>query len=889
MNTPTRAPHISPPRFAERLSGWLAPRDMRESFLGDLAEQFQREAADRGVLAARVWYWHQALRTPVAFMRQRDARVTTDRGDTLMTSLATDVRIAFRTFARRPGFSAVVVLTAALGIGAATTIFSAANPILFAPLPYPNADRIVVIKQSDNGAPGSRLGYATIVDVREQSHAFAAVAAIGGWQATVTGNGTPVQFAGLRVTPDYFSVLGVHPAIGRDFRREEDVAGAPRTVILAHNLWRTRFNGDSTLVGRTITLNDYPYLVVGVMPAGFEDVGAPAVQAWRPLQYNVSLPYACRTCQHLVALGRLREGMSVSSAAGELDALLGRLGREHQAEYPEHVGAAAVSLGEDLTKSVRPAMLATLGAVVLVLLIACVNVTNLLLGRVAERRSELAVRAALGASRARIVRQLLAESALLGTAGGMLGVALAWLGVRTLVQLAPPGLPRVHAMHVNGPVLALALAATTLVGIGFGLFPALTAARSDLSEGMQGASRRTVGASRRARSTLVVAEMALAVLVLAGSGLLLQSMRRLLDVRPGFDPRGVLSLQVQVVGQRFAQDTVVWRYFDRVLAAVRALPGVDDAALTSQLPLSGDFDAFGIHSERHPRANSQEDPSAHRYAITPGFLETMRIPLVRGRTFGTADNAGAPMVVMINESFARKYFPNEDVIGQRVRVGAADGGPWRTIVGVIGDIRQMSLAGGVSDAVYVPETQWANTDGTMSLVVRTRGNPAGLAESVRNAVWGVDKDQPIVRVASMSAVLASSAAERRFVLSLFELFALLAIVLAALGMYGVLAASVTERVREIGVREALGATPRDIMSMIVRQGMLLAGAGAVIGIALSLAGTRAIADQLFETSRVDPVTYAAALAALVFVALAACAVPAARAARVDPLESLRAQ
>jgi putative ABC transport system permease protein len=461
--------------------------------------------------------------------------------------------------------------------------------------------------------------------------------------------------------------------------------------------------------------------------------------------------------------------------------------------------------------------------------------------------------------------------------------------VRILVQLAPPGLPRLQAMQVNAPVLAMALAATTLVGMVFGMAPALSAARGDLHEGMRGASRRTVGVSRTARSALVIAEMALAVLVLAGSGLLLQSMRRLLDVRPGFNPRGVLSLQVQVVGQRFANDTVTWRHFDQVLAAVRAVPGVAEAALTSQLPLSGDFDAYGIHSERHPRANPQEDPSAHRYAISPGFLETMRIPVVRGRSIDSRDNSSAPMVALVNASFAKKFFPGEDVVGQRIRVGAADSGPWRTIVGVTGDLHQVSLVGDASDAVYVPEGQWANADGAMSLVMRTTGDAAALAEPIRRAVWSVDKNQPIVRVAMMEAVVASSAAERRFVLSLFEVFGMLAVALAALGLYGVLAASVTERVREIGVREALGATPRAIVSMIVRQGMALAAGGAAIGLALSIAASRALVDQLFATSRMDPVTYGAVLASLGLVALGACAIPAARAAMVDPMESLRAE
>ncbi|MEO8619468.1 MAG: ADOP family duplicated permease [bacterium] len=881
----------SPPMVAERILEWMLPGDMAEPYLGDLAESFAERWVVDGPAAARRWYWKQALHAPMRLTIRRGHRFRAERrsGDPVMIAIGTEARHALRGFARRPAFTAIAVLTTAIGIGAATTIFSAANPILFEPLPYPHADRVMSLLQLDDGKPGDRMGYMTIADIRDRSRTLALVAASGSWQGTMTGSGQPALYQGLRVSHQFFSVLGVHPAIGRDFLPSDDRPGAERTVILSNAVWRDRFNGDSSAIGHVTTINDYPYLVIGVMPEGFESVIQSDAQLWRPLQYDASLPYACRTCHHLKPIARLRDGVTVTAATQEVNGIFGQVKQEHAAEYPGRTGGAVTSLADDVTQAVRPAMFAVLGAVFLVLLIACVNVTNLLLGRTAERRSEIAVRSALGASQPRIVGQLLVESTLLAAMGGLLGVGLAWGGVRTLVRLAPASLPRVQAMHVNGPVLLVALLATTLVGLGFGMLPALAAARGSMQEGIQSGSRRTVGVSRSARSSLVVAEMALAVLVLAGSGLLLRSMRRLLDVSPGFESSGVLTMQVQVGGQRFANDTVTWRYFDEVLRTVRVTPGVQEAAFTSQLPLSSDFDASGIHSERHPRASPEDDPSAHRYAVTPGFLETMKIPVMRGRSLTAYDNGAAPPVVLVNDAFAKRFFPNEEAIGQRIRTGAADSGPWRTIVGITGDIHQLSLAGESTDAFYLPESQWSFADGSMSLVVRTSGDPAALREAVQTAVWSIDRNQPIVRVATMPEIVASSASQRRFVLTLFEAFALMGTLLAALGMYGVLAASVTERAREIGLREALGASPAQIMSMIVRQGMLLASAGAVLGVLLSTIVTRALADQLFGISRSDPVTYFAALGTLLLVALVACAAPAWRAARVDPMESLRAE
>jgi putative ABC transport system permease protein len=561
---------------------------------------------------------------------------------------------------------------------------------------------------------------------------------------------------------------------------------------------------------------------------------------------------------------------------------------DHPTEYGG-TGMLLPSLHEDTTGGVQSALLAVLGAVFLLLLIACANVTNLLLARGAQRQGEFAIRAALGAGRGRVVRQLLTESAALAAIGGLVGVAVAELGVRALVALSPPGLPRVDAIRVNASALAFALAVTTIVGLVFGMVPAIHAARADLHQGIKQGTRRTAGTSRFTRASLVISEVALAIVLLVGSGLLLRSMARVFAVSPGFQSSGLLTMQVQAGGARLSNDTLVRAFFDRVLETAAAQPGVESVALTSQLPLSGDFDGYGVHSQAHPRVNPEDDPSAFRYAVSPGYLATLRIPLVRGRLFTEADREDQPPVVIISEAFAKRLSPTGDMIGQHVRVGAADRGPWREVIGIVGDVRQISLSATQTEGIYLPESQWQFADNSMSLVVRARGDAAALAPAIRRAIWSVDKDQPITRIATMDQLVDATGAARRFTLVLFEVFAGVALVLAAAGIYGVLAGAVTERLREIGVRTALGATRRDILTMVVRQGISLTAVGLGVGLVASVAGSQAISGMLFGVSRLDPLTYASVTVMLVVVTLVACWVPARRATRVDPTEALRAE
>jgi putative ABC transport system permease protein len=801
------------------------------------------------------------------------------------TALA-DLRYGARRLRAAPGFTAIAVLTVAIGIGGTTAIFSAVNPILFESLPYPNANRIAMILEIRNDGGHSAGTFGMFRAFAERNRSFGAVAVLKAWQPTVTGADRPERFDGQRVSAGYFRVLGVSPIIGRDFEPSDDRFHGPDVVILSDALWRRRFAGDRSIVGRHITLDDNLYTVIGVMPDGFENVLAPPAALWAPLQYDTSLPAQGREWgHHLRTVGRLRSGAILDEASREINGL-GRavLNERHPDTYDPNTQFTVASLQDELTRGVRPALLAILGAVMLVLVIACVNVTNLLLARGVQRRSEFALRAALGAGRSRLVRQLLTESLLLAAMGGVVGMAVALLGVRALVALTPPGLPRVGAIRVDGAVFAFGLGITTLIGLAFGLIPALQAARHDPQQGLQHGSRHTAG-HRRTRGALVVAEVALALVLLVSSGLLLRSVERLFAIPVGFDSAGLLTMQVQIVGHRFDQNGATHWFFDRALEAARRVPGVTAAGLTSQLPMSGDRDEYGAHFEA-----SQGQPAAthgvFRYAVSPGYLETMRIPLRRGRLLDERDGAGAPPVVLISESLADSRFHSRDPIGQRLGIGPA--GPF-TIVGVVGNVKQLSLALSESDAVYINATQSWYADNAMSLVVRARGNAASFAPAVRQAIWSVDKDQPVVRVATMDDLLAASAAERRFALILFEAFALAALVLAAAGIYGVLAGSVAERTREIGVRAALGASRGNILALVVRQGMTLTVLGAVIGLMGAAAASQAIVTLLFGVSRLDPVTYLGVIALLLAVSAVACWVPAWRAARVDPATTLRSE
>jgi putative ABC transport system permease protein len=716
----------------------------------------------------------------------------------------------------------------------------------------------------------------------------------------MTSKAEPQRLDGQRVTAEYFRALGVAPALGRDFHPADDRVDSPNVVILSDKLWRQRFGADPAILGRAITIETSRqgesdlYTIIGVMPKSFENVLAPSAELWAPLQYNPALPPDGKEWgHHLQMIARLAPGVSRAQAQSELDAILPAWAAAHSAGYDSSggppTGFLVHSLGADITRDVRPALLAILGAVALVLLIACVNVINLLLARGAQRRGEFAMRSALGASRTRIARQLVTEGLLLAAIGGALGIAAAHATLKTLLALSPPDLPRLSAVRLDLGVFVFAGAITTLIGLAFGLFPGLHLSRNELQPAIRQTSGRTVAGHHRTRGTLVIIEVALALVLLVSAGLLLRSVQRLFAVPPGFEPSHVLTMQVQEDGRRYDKDADRERFFTEALRRVRDLPGVQSAAFTSQLPLSGDLDTYGIEFAAYP---DQLGEPAFRYAVTPDYFATMHIPLLRGRLLNEHDGVGAPGVVLISESLARREFPGRDPIGQRVRMGADVGHadkPWSTVVGVVGDVKQQSLAISEPDAFYTSSTQWAWADNARSLVVRTQGDPTALVPAVRAAIWSVDKDQPIVRVATMEAIVQASESQRHFALVLFEAFAIIALLLAATGIYGILAGSVTERTREIGVRSALGASPGNILALIFRQGMGLAIAGVAVGLVGAVAASRALISLLFGISPLDPVTYAGVIALLLGVAGLACLMPARRAAGIDPAITLRAE
>jgi putative ABC transport system permease protein len=806
-----------------------------------------------------------------------------------ITTTITDLRYAARRLRASPGFAAVSVLTLALGIGATVAIFSAVNPVLFEPLPYPHPDRIVMI--SDIGDGGSHLDvtFGTYRELAARSRSFDAFAVMKPWQPTLTGSAEPERLEGQRVSADYFRALAVSPSPGRAFQGSEDHAAGPDVVILSERLLRRRFGGDTAIVGRQITLDDHTFTVVGVMPATFENVLAPSAELWAPLQYAVSFtPDSREWGHHLRMVGRLRPDIARAAAVRELD----QIARTRLAEFPRvpwaslESGLIVRSLQDEITYGVKPALLAVLGAVLLVLAIACVNVTNLLLARGARRRGEFAMRAALGAGRGRMIRQLLTESLLLAIFGGALGIVLAEVGIRGLVMLSPPDLPRLGAIRLDGVVFAFALGVTTVIGVLVGVIPALHASRADLRVGLQQSSVRSSSDHGPIRSALVVAEVALALVLLVSAGLLLRSLERIFAVEVGFDADNLLTMQVQESGRRFDADSVRYQFFDDALDAVRRVPGITAAAFTTLLPLSGDLDVYGVHFEDD--RDRQDDGAALRYAVTPDYFSVMRIPLRRGRVLDPHDRRGAPRAALINESFANRRFRDKDPIGQRLQFGPDDG-HWYTIVGVVGDVKQASIALTQQDAIYITPTQWHWADKVMSLVIRSERDPSTLAPEVRRAIWSVDKDQPIVRVATVEQLVEKSAVERRFALTLFEAFALVALSLAAIGIYGVLSGSVAERTREIGVRSALGASQREIVALVLRQGMTLTGVGVVIGLSGAIIASRVLVTLLFGISHLDPITYAGVITVLLGVSTIACCIPAWRAAGVDPSITLRAE
>jgi putative ABC transport system permease protein len=797
------------------------------------------------------------------------------RGLPWLDALVQDIRYGVRTFRRDPTFSVVAILTLAFGIGVVVAIFGAVKAVLLDPLPYPRAERLVAIAEIRPDGSRNAGTFGMYRGLTERTRVFESLAVAKVWQPTLTGDGRPERLDGQRVSAAYFDVLKVPPARGRALQREDDRRGGPNVVVLSDGLWRRRFAADALIVGRVIRLDDNAYTVIGVTPAGFADALAPSAQIWSALQYDMSLGSAWG--HHLRTIARLRPDVAVDRASRDVDSA-GRavLDDQHPATYSSDARFSVFPLDDEVVRRVKPSLVAVMFAVSLVLLIACINVTNLLLARGARRRQELAMRIALGAGRGRLVRQLLTESFVLAAAGGVLAVGVAHAGVRVLTAFVPAELPRAAGIGVDAQVLAFAVGVTSLVGVFVGLVPAFDSLRRP-ADATRNVTRRVT--TRRA---LVVAEVALAVVLLVSAGLLLHSLRRLFAVSPGFDPSNVVTMQVQTSGRRFDKATTD-RFFERALAAVRDVRGVRVAGFTSQLPLSGDDDEYGVRFEgEDARAGS----SIFRYAVSDGYFDAIGIPLRRGRVIDARDSEATTFVAVISESIARRRFGSTDPLGRRLHLGPPTA-PWYTIVGVVGDVRQVSLAVTQPDAIYIPTRQSWFVDRALSLVVRMQGDAEPMAPAIRDAIWTADKDQPILRIATMNDLVAASASARRFALTLFEAFALAALALAALGLYGVLAGSVAERTREMAIRSALGASRSNVLGLVVQQGLALTTAGIAIGVGGALVAGRAIATLLFGITPLDPVTYGGVVIALLLVALLSSSVPAWRAVRIDPATALR--
>ena len=813
-----------------------------------------------------------------------------------------DLRFAGRQLRRNPGFTAISVATLGLGIGATTAIFSAIDPILFKPLPYPHPGRILMIWNTWQGSR-SEISFGTYLELSQRSHSFEFTAIFEPWQPTMTSREEPQRLEGQSVSAAFFQVLGATPSLGRDFRPADEGPHSPKVVILTDRLWRQLFHADSAAIGQPVKLDGDNYTVIGVMPSSFEDVLSPSADLWTPDQYDTTQITrefnSWAWGNHLRMAGRLKPGVSRIEAAQELAGIA----RTPWSQFPRPRWASLArglivdSLQDDIAHTVKPALLAVFGAVIILLAIASVNVVNLLLARSAQRAGEFAVRGALGASRRRIMRQLVTESMVLTFLGGVLGVALAIGGVRVIVTLSPPELPRLNAISFDPVAFLFASALITIVGLAAGAVPAFQISRNALQSGLRSASRRIAGGTHLwTRRLLVVAEVALAFVLLVSAALLMRSMHRLVAVDPGFSPSQLLTVQVVTAGHQFddalskpgSSENRRRLFFEQALDAVRRVPGVESAAFTSLLPLSDDPPVVGQYGAQFDDQDSQNGYNVFRYAVSPGYCQTMGIPLLSGRWLDDRDIDTAPQAALISESLARHHFRNRNPLGSRLHVGPRNR-PWYTVVGVAGDVKQTSLAIDQEDAVYLSTRQTWFADDTLSFVIRAHGNAGALVPSVKSAIWSVDRNQPIVRIMTMDRLMAITQAQRRFILTLFEAFGVVALLLAAVGLYGVLSGSVAERIHEIGVRMALGATRSSILAMALRDGMRLAGLGIGIGVCGALVATRAITSLLFGTSALDPVSWVGMSALLAAVAGLACWVPAWRGTKVDPATTLRSE
>ena len=808
-----------------------------------------------------------------------------------METLWQDLRYGFRTLAKSPGFAAVVVLTLALGIGANTAMFSVVYGVLLRPLSYPQPDRIVSIQWTYKGQPEDNLDDHQFRYFQQHHSPFQYLAADTPVGFNLTGGGEPERVAALRVSSDYFYVLGVQPSLGRDFSPDEDRIGGPNVVILSNGLWKSNFGGDPRLIGKSIQLDGIPFTVIGVMPAGFASIPPDPTISPRPADLWTTIAQVAKTIGgggNYEVLARLMPGVTRQQAHSYMDIASTDLRAEFPKRYRADLGMGVFPYLYAVSSDYRAPLLVLFGAIGFVLLIACANVANLLMARASTRSKEIAIRTALGASRSRLFRQLLTESLLLALFGGAVGLLLAYWGLDSLLALTPASLPRAHGISLDRWALAFTVLVSLVTGILFGITPAFQASAANLNHSLkEGAGRATSGAGRRRlHKALAIGEVALSLILLAGASLLIKTFANLLNTNPGFDPHPILSLQIWTTGSQYSSMAVADRFYRNITERIQGIPGVQSAAvIAAGLP----FERGGNYGVKIVGDKDSQWREADYREITPNYFQVMGISLLQGRTFADTDSPDSNKVIIINQAFARRFFSNRSPIGEHLQ----DPNTTREIVGVVGDVKS-EMAQNVPPTIFIPVAQASRATDELfqgwfptAIIVRASQNPLAVSEAVTNAVRKIDPDLPIGKVRSMDQVLSTSLAFNSFLMTLMGVFAALALILAAVGIYGVMAYSVAQRSHEIGVRMALGARPLDIFRMVVGQGMLLTLIGLIVGLAGAIAATRLLARQLYGVKATDPLVFVVVIAVLASIAFFACYIPARRAAKVDPLVALR--
>jgi len=816
-------------------------------------------------------------------------------GVSFLETLMQDLRHSVRGMLRTPVFALTAVIVLALGIGATTAIFSVVDAVLLRPLAYRDSGRLVTILMSGTGP----VSVANYIDWRDQSRSFSTMGAADYWSPNLTGVDSPEHITGLKVTQNLFPMLGIEPMLGRLFLEGEDKDGADREVILSHRLWQRRFSSDPAVLGKPIVLDGNAFVIVGVMPPEFQfaPFWATKAELWVPNAFGARIH--SRGGNSLRIFARLKDGVSLTQARAEIASITARL----EQQFPgTNRNVVVTPLKEKVVGSIETPLLVLLAAVGFVLLITCANVAHMLLARAATRQKEIAVRAALGARRGRLIRQFLTESILLGGVGGALGLLLAVLGTRALIALSPANIPRVQTVSIDAHAALFLLAATILTSVGFGLVPALQASSVNVNDTLkEGGRGGTEGVQRnRLRSLLVVSEFSLALMLLIGAGLMIRTFAALEAVDPGFNPHHVISMIVSVAGSKEAEPGRREFFYRQLIERVRSLPGVEAAGAINHLPLAGDLWGWSFLVEGRPKPRPGEAPKAVYRMVTPGYFAAMRLPIVRGHDITDADNITAPGVVIINEQAARQYWPGEDPIGKRVSFDDDTTNPtnWLTVIGIAKDAKQDNWTDKATPEAYLAAFQnhdYIGDSGTeaskhmdyITLVARSVGDPAALASEMKQAVWSFDRNLAISQVVTMDGVVAEANAQPRFEMMLLSIFAAVALVLAAVGIYGVISYSASQRTHEIGVRMSLGATRGDVLLLVVRQGIWLAVAGSAAGLTGSLLLSRLMGGLLYGVKPTDPVTFAAVAFGLAVVAMLACYIPARRAMRIDPMAALR--